>query len=132
MIVARAGEVLLLLVLMTNFAVLVTDRFSTCIRIMAAQGVLLALLPLVTGDRFEFHTGLLAGGTFLIKAVLLPRVLSWAIREAAVRRELDPSIGPIGSVALGLAAVALAFGVATRLPHGPGALAAGLVPVSLA
>jgi hydrogenase-4 component E len=129
---ARAGEVLLLLVLMTNFAVLVTDRLSTCIRIMAAQGVLLALLPLAAGDRFGFHIALLAGGTFLIKAVLLPRVLSWAIREAAVRRELDPSIGPIGSVLLGLAAVALAFGVATRLPHAPGPLATGLVPVSLA
>lgn len=128
----RLGDVVLLLVLMTNFAVLVTDRLSTCIRIMAAQGVLLALLPLASGAPFGFHIGLLTCGTIVIKAVVLPRVLLWAIREAAVRRELEPSIGPIGSVLLGLAAVGLAFGVATRLPHAAGLSTEGLVPVSLA
>jgi hydrogenase-4 component E len=119
-------------VLMTNFAVLVTDRLSACIRIMAAQGVLLALLPLASGAPFGFHIGLLTFGTIVIKAVVLPRVLLWAIREAAVRRELEPSIGPIGSVLLGLAAVGLAFGVAARLPHAAGLSTEGLVPVSLA
>jgi len=128
----RLGEVVLLLVLMTNFAVLVTDRLSTCIRIMAIQGVLLAVLPLASGAPFGFHIGLLTFGTIAIKAIVLPRILLWAIREAAVRRELEPAIGPIASVLLGLAAVAIAFGVATRLPHSAGHSAAGLVPVSLA
>jgi hydrogenase-4 component E len=127
----RLGEVVLLLVLMTNFAVLVTDRLSACIRIMAVQGVLLGILPLASGAAFGFHIGLLTFGTILIKAVVLPRILMWAIREAAVRRELDPSIGPIATVMLGLVAVGLAFGVATRLPHA-GPAAQGLVPVSLA
>lgn len=127
----RLGEVVLLLVLMTNFAVLVTDRLSACIRIMAVQGVLLAALPLASGAPFGFHIGLLTFGTIAIKVILLPRVLMWAIREAAVRRELEPAIGPIASVVLGLAAVGVAFGVATRLPEAAGH-APGLVPVSLA
>ena len=128
----RLGEVVLLVVLLTNFAVLVTDRLSTCIRIMAVQGVLLALLPLATGAPFGFHIGLLTFGTIAIKAILLPRILLWAIREAAVRRELEPAIGPIASVVLGLAAVGIAFGVATRLPHVAGYAASRLIPVSLA
>jgi hydrogenase-4 component E len=128
----RLGEVVLLLVLMTNFAVLVTDRLSTCIRIMAVQGVLLAVLPLASGAPFGFHIGLLTFGTIAIKAIVLPRILLWAIREAAVRRELEPAIGPIASVLLGLAAVGIAFGVATRLPHVAGHQAEGLVPVALA
>jgi len=128
----RLGEVVLLLVLMTNFAVLVTDRLSTCIRIMAIQGVLLAVLPLASGAPFGFHIGLLTFGTIAIKAIVLPRILLWAIREAAVRRELEPAIGPIASVLLGLAAVGIAFGVATRLPHVAGHPAEGLVPVALA
>jgi len=128
----RLGEVVLLLVLMTNFAVLVTDRLSTCIRIMAVQGVLLAVLPLASGAPFGFHIGLLTFGTIAIKAIVLPRILLWAIREAAVRRELEPAIGPIASVLLGLAAVGIAFGVATRLPHVAGHPAEGLVPVALA
>ena len=128
----RLGEVVLLLVLMTNFAVLVTDRLSTCIRIMAVQGVLLAMLPLASGATLGFHLGVLTFGTIAIKAIVLPRILLWAIREAAVRRELEPAIGPIASVLLGLAAVAIAFGVATRLPQVAGHSEAGLVPVSLA
>ena len=128
----RLGEVVLLLVLMTNFAVLVPDRLSACIRIMAVQGVLLAVLPLASGAPFGFHIGLLTFGTILIKAVVLPRILMWAIREAAVRRELEPAIGPIATVLLGLAAVGVAFGVAPRLPHVAGPAAEGLVPVSLA
>jgi hydrogenase-4 component E len=96
------------------------------------QGVLLGVLPLVSGEPFGFHLGLLAVGTIAIKAILLPRVLMWAIREAAVRRERTPAIGPIASVLLGLVAVGIAFGVATRLPHADGHTAQGLVPVSLA
>jgi len=130
--VDRFGDVVLLLVLMTNFAVLVTGRLSACIRIMTAQGVLLAMLPLASGARFGVHIAVLTAGTLAIKAGVLPRILRWAIREAPVRRELAPSIGPIGGVLLGLAAVGLAFGVATRLPHAAGLAVEGLVPVSLA
>jgi hydrogenase-4 component E len=87
---------------------------------------------LASGAPFGFHIGLLTVGTFAIKAIVLPRTLHWAIREAAVRRELQPSLGPIATVLLGLAAVAVAFGVATRLPHATVHGAEGLVPVSLA
>jgi len=128
----RFAEVVLLLVLMTNFAVLVTDRLSVCIRIMAWQGVLLAVLPLTSGARFGFHIAVLTVGTLVIKAIVLPRILQWAIREAAVRRELEAALGPIASVLLGLVAVGVAFGVASRLPHAAGHPVEGLVPVSLA
>lgn len=128
----RLGEVILLLVLLTNFAVLVTDRLSACIRLMAVQGALLALLPIASGVPLGLHVGVLTAGTIAIKAVILPRILMWAIREAAVRRELEPSIGPISSVMLGMVGVGVAFGVATRLPLGAAPGAEGLVPVSLA
>jgi hydrogenase-4 component E len=130
--VSSPGEVLLLLVLLTNFAVLATDRLSACIHLMALQGVLLALLPLWASPAFSTHLVVLVTGTLLIKAVVLPRVLLWAIREAAVRRELNPSIGYGTSVVLGLAAVGAAFGVATRLPATADRTLPLLIPVSLA
>ena len=129
---SQAGEVLLLLVLLTCFAVLVTDRLSACIRIMAAQGVLLGLLPVWIASRASFHIVLLVGGTLLIKTVVLPRVLLWAIREASVRRELEPSVGYGTSVLLGLIAVGVAIAVAGRLPEMPDPTLPLLVPVSLA
>jgi hydrogenase-4 component E len=72
----------------------------------------------------------LAAGTFAVKAVLLPLLLSRAIREAAVRREIEPVIGFAPSLLLGAAAVALAFSIAPRLPL-PELRSQLLVPVSL-
>jgi hydrogenase-4 component E len=57
-------------------------------------------------------------------------LLSRAIREAAVRREIEPLIGFAPSLLLGAVAVALAFSIAPRLPL-PGLQTQMLVPVSL-
>jgi len=130
--VGHLGEVALLLVLFTCLAVLATDRLSTCIRIMAAQGVLLGLLPLVVAPRLSLHTVLLVVGTIAIKAVVLPRVLLWAIRESPVRRALQPAVGYGASVLLGLAALGIALAVATRVPVEPDLRLPRLIPVSLA
>ena len=126
-----AAQLILLVVVLTDFAVLGTTRLSTCIRALAVQGVLLGTLPLVLTSSLSSHVVLLAAGTLLVKAVLLPWFLTWAIREAAVRREVEPLIGFITSLLLGAIALGLAFAISTRLPL-PESHEALLVPVSLA
>src|SRR6185437_1400247 len=106
--ILRAVPLILLLVVLTDLAVLGTTRLSTCIRAVAAQGLLLGLLPILIAPTLSVHAVGLALGTVLVKAVALPWFLVWAIREAAVRREVEPSIGPMVSLLLGAAAVALA------------------------
>jgi hydrogenase-4 component E len=129
--VERLGDALLLLVLLTDLALLVADRLSSSIRLVALQGVLLGLVPLALAHALSVHLGLLVVGTIAIKAVVLPRILLWAIREAEVRLERRPSIGHLPSLLLGLVVVGVAFAVAGRLP----ALHVGrlslLVPVAL-
>ena len=110
------AQVALLLVVLSNFAVLGTSRLRTCIRSLAVQGVLLGLLPLALATQITLHTGALAVGTVLVKAVVLPWFLAWAIREASVRREVEPIVGFIASLLLGALALALAFAIADRLP----------------
>jgi hydrogenase-4 component E len=73
----------------------------------------------------------LAAGTILVKAIVLPWFLIWAIREAAVRREVEPRVGYIASLVLGILAVAVAGAVAARLPV-PGEHPVLLVTTSLA
>jgi hydrogenase-4 component E len=128
--VQPAHELLLLLVVLTNFWVLGTTRLSATIRATALQGALLALLPVALYPGLSLHILGLAAGTFAVKAVLLPLLLSRAIREAAVRREIEPVIGFAPSLLLGAAAVALAFSIAPRLPL-PELRSQLLVPVSL-
>jgi hydrogenase-4 component E len=123
-------DVLLLLVVLTNFWVLGTTRLSATIRATAVQGALLAGLPIALYPGFSAHILGLAIGTFAVKALLLPWLLSRAIREAAVRREIEPLIGFATSMLLGAVAVALAFSIAPRLPL-PELQTRVLVPVSL-
>lgn len=123
-----ATDLVLLLVVLTDFAVLGLSRLSACIRAVAIQGALLGLLPLVM-DEFTLHTVVLVVGVILVKAVALPTLLRWAIREAAIRREVEPLVGHMPSLMLGGAALGVSFAVAARLPTG---LQGGLlVPVAL-
>lgn len=110
------AELALLLVVLSDFAVLATSRLSACIRAIAFQGLLLGALPILLHPSLALHTLVLAGGTALIKAGILPWFLRWAIREAAVRREVEPLIGYMASMLLGALALAIAFGVASALP----------------
>lgn len=126
---ASLGDLLLLSVVLTNFWVLGTTRLSSAIRATAMQGVILALLPVALHPGWSLHLVGLGAGTFLVKAVLLPGFLRWAIREAAIRREVEPVIGFSTSLLFGAVAVALSFGIAHRIPMPE---ASGLlIPVAL-
>jgi hydrogenase-4 component E len=126
-----ASELLLLLVVLTDFAVLGTSRLRTCIQAVAVQGLLLGLLALALASHLTPHVAGLAAGTILVKAVVLPWFLVWAIREAAVRREVEPVVGFIASLLLGALALAIAFAIAARLPAAD-VKQSLLVPVALA
>lgn len=125
------SDLLLLLVVLTDFWVLGTTRLSSTIRAAAIQGALLAALPIALHPAFSIHLIGLGLGTLLVKAIVLPGFLQRAIREASVRREVEPVIGFTASVCLGAVAVALSFAVAQRLPL-PEEQTALLVPVALA
>lgn len=124
------AEVVLLFVVLTDFAVLATARLSACIRAIAFQGILLGTLPLLLHPVLSLHTVALAVGTAVIKAGVLPWFLRWAIREASVRREVEPLVGYMTSMLLGAAALAIAFAVAAALPL-PHAVTEMLIPVAL-
>jgi hydrogenase-4 component E len=129
--VQSAVQLVLLLVVLSDLAILGTTRLSSCIRGLAAQGLLLGLLPILIAPELSIHAVSLGVGTVLVKAVVLPWFLARAIREAAVRREVEPLVGFIASQLLGALALALAFAIASRLPL-PAAVQPLLVPVSLA
>lgn len=123
------ANLLLLCIALTDFAALGTSRVGACIRVLAWQGAMLGVLPLFLGDLLSWHVVLLAVGTVVVKAYVLPRLLRWAMREASVRREVEPLIGYMGSLLLGVLALFVSFAVARRLPTI--AHAGLLIPVAL-
>ena len=127
----NAAQLVLLLVVLSDLAILGTTRLSSCIRGVAAQGLLLGLLPVLVAPQVSVHAVSLGVGTIVVKAIVLPWFLARAIREAAVRREIEPMVGFIASQLLGALALALAFAIAARLPL-PAMQQPLLVPASLA
>jgi len=125
------SDLLLLLVVLTDFWILGTTRLSSVIRAAALQGAILAALPIALHPRLSLHIIGLGAGTLIVKAIVLPGFLHRAIREASVRREVEPVIGFTASLGVGAVAVALSFAVAQRLPL-PESQTALLVPVALA
>jgi hydrogenase-4 component E len=125
------SDLLLLLVVLTDFWVLGTTRLSSVIRAAALQGAILGVLPVALHQGFSPHLLGLGIGTLVVKAIVLPAFLHRAIREASVRREVEPVIGFTASLCVGAVAVALSFAVAQRLPL-PESQTALLVPVALA
>ncbi len=126
-----AAETLLLLVLLANFTALAATRLTFMIRVAAAQGIVLGLLPLALGPVSGHHL-VIAGGTVAVKGIVLPNILLWAMREAAVRHEVEPSLGPLMSIAAGGAALVLSLALASHLPPLGIATPELLVPASFA
>lgn len=129
---AHLTDTLLLLVLLTNFAVLAASRLTFTIRAAAAQGILLGLLPLAIHHPWTGHSLVITIGTLAVKGLLLPSFLMWAIREAAVRREVEPSLGPLGSIAAGVLAIGLALALSASLPPIGGGVPPLLIATSFA
>ncbi len=85
--------------ILTNFLLLGSSRISASIRIVALQGVLLAILPpLARGSLADAHGLFLGLGVLLIKGIAIPALLFRSLRQAKIRAE------PIASLHLSLLA----------------------------
>jgi hydrogenase-4 component E len=107
-----------ILVVVLDFFVLASSRLKAVIRAAAAQGALLSVLPLllVGGELHPGHTLALSLGALVVKGIAIPWLLTWAIREAAIRREVEPIVGFVPSLILGAVGVALAFAFSSAMP----------------
>lgn len=111
------ANALLVLVVLLGVGVLAASRLATSIRLVAAQGFLLGLLPLLLHHGFgNLHLMLFAAGAIAVKAGLMPWLLMRAMREAEVRREAEPFIGFSASLLLAGLLVMGAFLLAGELP----------------
>lgn len=113
-------NMILVFLVLTNMLLLGTGRISAGIRIVAAQGVALSLLPLlIHAHGFGFRALLLAAATVGLKGYLFPKLLNKAQRQASVRYESTPFLSFSTSLMLGVASfgVAMWIGSSLKLPE---------------
>ena len=127
-----AVDPFLVLVLLLNFLLLGTSRLRTAINASALQGALLGLLTVLVHGALAWRPMLVGAAAVAIKGLLIPTMLRSALRDAAIRREVEPYISFVTSLVLGAVATGAAVLFADRLPLAPEHRGSLLVPGSLA
>jgi len=128
---SRAVDPLLVVILLLNFLLLGTSRLRAVISGSAAQGTALGILLVAVHTETSWSTLLLAAVTIALKGVLIPGMLNRAMREASIRREVEPLVGFIPSLLLGGVGTGAALLFANTLPLAPQHVGSLLVSSSL-
>ena len=123
---------IVVIVLVLNFFVLGTSRLRAVINASAAQGLALGVLALLVHPRIDEETVLVAVGAAAIKGFVIPWLLLRAMRDASIRREVEPLIGFGPSLLLCAVGTGAALVFSSTLPLAPQHQGSLLVPASLA
>lgn len=109
-------EGLLALFLLSCLMLAASSRLLHCIRIVALQGILLGVLPLLLQDAPEAGVITASVLNISIKGICLPMLLMMAMKKADVRRELEPLVGYASSLLIVLGGFAISFWISGKLP----------------
>jgi hydrogenase-4 component E len=123
---------LLVVVLLFNLFLLGTSRLQAVINASAGQGVILGILTLCVHEGFSGWIVLITLITILLKGVLIPGMLLRAIRDAAIRREIEPFIGFLPCLLLGALGTGASLIFARTLPLAKEHVGSLLVPAAMA
>lgn len=115
-----------------NLVSLGCSRLQTLIRVMALQGVVLGIMPLLMEHDLDWRVVLIALATVFGKGVVIPTLLRRAMRKAHTDRETEPFIGFVPSLLLGAGGTIAALTVVHVLPLLPEHSGSLLVPAAMA
>jgi len=123
---------LLSIVLLVNFFALGASRIRAVISAVAIQGIALGMLVVFVHEAHDLRTLGLAAGAIVLKGAVIPAMLNRAMRDADIRREVEPYVGFVASLLLGALATGLSLVFARTLPLAAEHQGTLFVPASLA
>jgi hydrogenase-4 component E len=126
-----ATNLLLVVVLLLNLFFLATSRIRALIQAAALQGVVLGVLPVLIHGSVHWNTALIAIATIVLKGSVIPGMLRRALRDAQIKREVEPLIGLVPTMLLGALGTLLSIGFAEGLPLVPEHRGLLIVPASI-
>ena len=125
-------ELAIVLLFLTNLVMLGLSELGACIRMVAIQGILLGLFTLIAREDVLTARLIILGVVSMgLKGFVFPLLLSRDIREAKVRREVEPFVGYAASIVAGLIMLAASMWIAARFPMLSAATSSFVIPVAL-
>lgn len=107
---------ILIVLVLSNFYVLGASRMNAVIGTVGIQGILLGMLPSILAHQPSLEVITLSSLAILIKGVAFPYLLFRAMREAQIRREVEPLAGYVATLLLGALGTGVAIGLGRSLP----------------
>ena len=112
-----AIDPILVIIVLANLYLLVTCRIRASIRVVAAQGIFLGMIPMFAHPEGEFLRGsLLSLVSIFLKGFLFPWMLSRILTSTNVRREIEPIVGYTTSVAIGVILFMISLWLTSKIP----------------
>jgi len=106
--------------LVLNFALLGSSRIGACIVWMAVQGALYAVVPLIAGEAVTVRVLCLAVAALTIKGGIFPWLLIRLRRRTTFHFEVEPYLGFVASLLVGVILLGAAATLGQRIHLGPG------------
>lgn len=113
----KGVDVILVVILLSILLSLGSSRMTTLIKIMALQGAMVSCIGLLLDLKADLAvtTIFFFQVMFLVKGVLIPGLLYFALTKAAIKREVEPIIGYHASLLVGLGLILLSVYLAGKL-----------------
>lgn len=122
----------IVLLILTNLRLIASSRISACIQVVAFQGVLLGILPLLVGaEHITARACMLSGLTVVLKGLFFPWLLFRALHAANIQREMEPMIGYTTSLLTGALLLAISMWLGGQLPLPVPARSSLVVPLAM-
>ncbi|HKI30570.1 MAG TPA: hypothetical protein VKA46_01665 [Gemmataceae bacterium] len=128
---AQVLDTLVIIALALNFFALGVSRIRSVINAVAAQGIVLGVLPFFVHQEIGVRGVALVVATIAIKGFVIPLFLIHAMREANIQHEVTPFINYMSSLLLGAVGTGLALVFSGTLPLAKEHEGLLLVPASL-
>lgn len=122
---------ILVMILALNLLALGSRSILSVIRIIAFQGLLLGILPLILHTGIGVPQVIASIAAIAIKGSLIPIVMTRAMKNAQIKREVEPLIGFVASIILGAVVTVIVFLICNQLLAGGRGYERMIIPSSI-
>ena len=125
-------DMILSLVLLSVLFSFGSSRLPGLIKVLAFQGVIVSIVPLVIGHDLTTGGVLFTLITLIIRGIVIPLCIYLAIKKVAIRREVEPIVGYHASLLAGLGLIVAAVVVSHRFEVPSTSASVLLLPTAIA
>lgn len=125
-------SVLCILVMVLNFVTLGASRVRAVVQVVALQGLLVGIMPLLVHENPNWRALLMTAATIATKVIVIPRLLLRLLRDSNSPRSVESLVGLTRSLLIGAAGTLLVLEFSKRLPLAASHSSGMVVPAALA